>query len=118
MPQVPGVRPFDEGDLADQFRGDPAALLHFLCSQRLGPPRRLLLGQVFKRAVDNSQLLESREDFVPSSQHEAILHLRDKDELFVFVNAYEQCIEPMGTGNVTANDEILAAVRAELDPGT
>ena len=31
MPQVPGVRAFDESDLADQLRLDPAALVHFLC---------------------------------------------------------------------------------------
>ena len=31
MPQVPGIRPFDECDLADQLRFDPAALVHFLC---------------------------------------------------------------------------------------
>jgi hypothetical protein len=30
MPQVPGIRPFDECDLIDQFRFDPAALIHFL----------------------------------------------------------------------------------------
>jgi hypothetical protein len=28
MPQVPGARPFDEGDLANQLRFDPAALVH------------------------------------------------------------------------------------------
>ena len=31
MPQVSGVRPFNECDLADQLRFDPAALFHFLC---------------------------------------------------------------------------------------
>ena len=62
MSQVSGIRPFDKRDLADQLRGDPAALRHFLCSQRLAPPRGFLLGQVFERAPDNSQLSESRED--------------------------------------------------------
>jgi hypothetical protein len=31
MPQMPGIGPFDVGDLANQLRFDPAALLHFLC---------------------------------------------------------------------------------------
>jgi hypothetical protein len=31
MPQVPGVRPLDEGDLADELWFDPSAFLHFLC---------------------------------------------------------------------------------------
>jgi hypothetical protein len=31
MPQVPGIRPFEKCDLADQLRCDPATLLHFLC---------------------------------------------------------------------------------------
>ena len=31
MPQVPGIRPFNKSDLADQLRLDPAALVHFLC---------------------------------------------------------------------------------------
>jgi hypothetical protein len=30
MTQVPGVRPFDEGDLADELRFDSPALIHFL----------------------------------------------------------------------------------------
>jgi hypothetical protein len=29
--QVPGVRPFDESDLAEQLWFDPTAFLHFLC---------------------------------------------------------------------------------------
>jgi hypothetical protein len=36
MPQVPsGIRPFDESDLADQLRFDPAALVHLFRSYRL-----------------------------------------------------------------------------------
>jgi hypothetical protein len=31
MPQVPGIRPFDESDLAYQLRFDPSALIHFFC---------------------------------------------------------------------------------------
>ena len=65
-----------------------------------------------------SQPFESWEDLVPNSRHKPVLHLRDKDEFFVFVNAHEQCIEPAGAGNVTANDELLLSVRAVLDPGT
>ena len=57
-------------------------------------------------------------NFVSKSRHEAVFHLRDKDELLVFVNTYEQRIEPVSTGNVTANDELLLSVRAVLDPGT
>jgi hypothetical protein len=67
--------------------------------------------------VRSSQRLKSWEKFVPNSQHKAILHLRDEDELFVFVTADEQCVEPVSTRNATANDEILAAIRAVLDPG-
>ena len=53
MPQVSGISPFEECHLADQLRFDPVALLHFLCSQRLAPPRGPFLGQVFERATDN-----------------------------------------------------------------
>jgi hypothetical protein len=67
--------------------------------------------------VDNFELLESRDDFVPNSRHKAILYLRHEDELFVFVNAHEQCIKPMGTRNITADDELLLLVCAVLDPG-
>ena len=50
MPQVPGIRPFDECDLADQFRFDPVAFFHLFRCQRLAPPRCPFLRQVFKRA--------------------------------------------------------------------
>jgi hypothetical protein len=33
MPQVPGISPFEESDLADQFRCDPVAFLHLFRSQ-------------------------------------------------------------------------------------
>ena len=98
MPQVPGIRPFDKCDLADQLRGDPAALLHLFRSQRLAPSRGPFLGQVFKWAVGGSQCLESREDFDPNPPYKTVLHLRDKYELFVFVNAPKQRIKPLGTG--------------------
>ena len=74
MPQVPGVRPFDEGDLADQ------------------------------------------EELIPNSRHKTVLHLRHEDELFIFVNAHEQRIKPVATGNVTTYDEFLLSVYAMLDP--
>jgi hypothetical protein len=59
--------------------------------------------------------LESREDFVSISRHEAVLYLRHEDELFVFVNAHEQGIETERTGNATANDELLLSIRAVVD---
>jgi len=51
--------------------------------------------------------LKSWKDLVSNSRHKAILYLRHEYELFVFVNAHEQCIETVSTRNVTANDEIL-----------
>ena len=45
MPQVPGIRPFDEGDLADQLRFDLAALVHFLCGRGLSPSRGFFSGR-------------------------------------------------------------------------
>ena len=78
MPQVSGISPFEECHLTDQLRCDPVAFLHLFRSQRLAPPRGPFLGQVFERAVDNSQLLESREDFVTNPRSKPVLHLRDK----------------------------------------
>jgi hypothetical protein len=47
------------------------------------------------------------EDFIPNSRHEAVLHFRHEDELFVFVNTNEQGIEPARTRDVTADDDFL-----------
>jgi hypothetical protein len=41
----------------------------------------------------------------PEVSAQAVFHLRDKDELLVFVNTYEQRIEPVSTGNATANGD-------------
>ena len=57
-------------------------------------------------------------EIIPDPRHKAVLHLRDKLELLVLINAYERCIEPACSRNVTADDELLLQVRAELDPGT
>jgi hypothetical protein len=76
----------------------------------------LFSGRFLKRAVGGLQCLESREDLDSNPRYKPVLHLRDKDELFVFVNAHEQCIKPVGTGNVTSNDELLLSIRAVLDP--
>ena len=81
------------------------------------PHREALFSVRFSNGQSvSSQFLESWEDFVPITRHKSVLHFRDKDELFVFVNAYEQPIEPVRTGNVTANHELLLPVRAVLDP--
>ena len=66
--------------------------------------------------MENAQLFESRQDFVPNSRHKTVLHFRDKDEFVVLVNADEQRIEPVRTRDITANDEFLLSVRAVLDP--
>jgi hypothetical protein len=66
----------------------------------------------------NIGIVEDLSRTIPNSRHKAVLHFRDKDEFVVFVNAYEQCVKPVGTRNVTTNDEILLSIRAELDPGT
>jgi hypothetical protein len=60
--------------------------------------------------------LRAGKNFVPNTRHKAVLHLRDKDELFGFGNAHEQRIEPVRIGNVTANNELLLSVRTALDP--
>ena len=62
------------------------------------------------------QRLKSREELIPDPWHEAILHLRDEDEFFLLVNTHEQRIEAARSGDVTAYDELLLHVRAELDP--
>jgi hypothetical protein len=64
MPQVPGTRPFDKRDLADQLRGDPAALRHFLCSQRLAPPGGPFLRQIPEVALGSLQRLESGNELI------------------------------------------------------
>jgi hypothetical protein len=46
----------------------------------------------------------------------SVLHLRNQDELVVLVNAHEQRVEFVRSWDVTANDELLFHVRAELDP--
>jgi hypothetical protein len=91
-------------------------LLHFLCSQRLAPSRGSLLRQILEWAPGSLQRLERREDLVSNSRHKAVLPFRHEDELFVFVNSNEQGVEPMRTGDVTANDELLLSVGAVLDP--
>jgi hypothetical protein len=45
--------------------------------------------------------LESRKELIPNSRDEAVLHLRDKDESSVFVNAHEQRIEAACSGDIT-----------------
>ena len=51
-----------------------------------------------------------------ASRDEAVLHLRNEDKLFVFINAHEQRIEHVRPGDVTANDKLLLSVNAVLDP--
>ena len=58
----------------------------------------------------------SREELIPNSRDEAVLHLRNEDKLFVFINAHEQRIEHVRPGDVTANDKLLLSVNAVLDP--
>jgi hypothetical protein len=81
--------------------------------QRFSPPRGSCLGQILEGALGSLQRLKSREDFVPSSLHKPVLHLRDKDEPCVFVNAHEQRIEPERTGRLgpTAMNDAQARLK-------
>ena len=67
-------------------------------------------------ALGSLQRLEHREELIPNSRDEAVLHLRNEDKLFVFINTHEQRIEPVRPGDVTANDKLLFSVNAALDP--
>ena len=60
------------------------------------------------------QRLMSRQELIPNSRHKAVLYLCRENELLVFVATHEQCIEHV-SGNVTAYDEFLLDVRADLD---
>lgn len=71
MLQVPSIGPFDEGDLADQLRFDPATFFHFFCGQRLSPSRGSLLGQISERAMRSSGFLEHWEDLLPNPRDPA-----------------------------------------------
>ena len=117
MPQVAGVRPFNERDLADQL-----GLTYRHCSifpaANDFPHReaffsgRFLNGHWAVWSALRAGKISSR---IPC--HEAVLHLRDEDEFFHLVNAHEQRIEADGPWDVTANDKFLLQVRAKLDPG-
>ena len=62
------------------------------------------------------QRLKGREELIPNSRHKAVLHLCRENEPLVFVDTHEQRIEAARSGDVTAYDELLLQVRAELDP--
>jgi len=62
----------------------------------------------FRRRCNASDArLKSREELIPNSRDEAVLHFRHEDELFVFVNSNEQRVETVRAGDVTADDELL-----------
>jgi hypothetical protein len=90
MPQVAGVGPFDESDLADQSRFDPSTLVHFLCGQGLAPPRGSFLRQILEGTLDGLECLKGRGELISNSQHKAVFHLRNEDEFFLLVDAHEQ----------------------------
>ena len=116
VPQFAAVGPFDERDLANQLRLHPATLLHLLGGERFAPARGFLLGQIGERAVVDDPLFELRENLVANARHESVLHLRHEDQPLLFVNADDQRIEPARARDVAADDELLRAVDAALDP--
>jgi hypothetical protein len=62
-------------------------------------------------ALGSLQRLEHREELIPNSRDDAVLHLRNEDKL---INAHEKRIEPVRPGDVTANDKLLFSVNATV----
>ena len=59
MPEVTGISPLNEFDLADQLRLDPTTFLHLLRSNGLSPSRRSIFRKIGKRALVGFQLAKS-----------------------------------------------------------
>ena len=80
----------------------------FIFSVVSDSPQReaLFSGRFLNGQWTTLSFLRAGEIFVPKSRHKTVFHFRDEDELSVFVNTNEQGIEPMRTGDVTANDEL------------
>ena len=93
-------------------------MVHFLCGKRFAPPQGPFLRQIFEWALDSLQRLKRREELIPDPRNESVLHLRNKDEFFLLVDAHEQRIKAACSGDVTADDKLLLHIRAKLDPGT
>ncbi len=116
MAQVASRSPFYERHLAHQFRFHPPALLHVFNGKRLSPPRGFLFGKVLEWAVWRYEPLEFWENLVALHRREAIFHLCYKDEPGIFIDADQQSLEAMRTGNVAADDKLLLAVDAKFNP--
>jgi hypothetical protein len=116
MAQVASFGPFYECDLTDQLRLHPATLLHLINGKRLSPPRGFLFRKVAEWAIRPYELFELRKNLIPLQTHEAVFHLCDEDKLVVFIDADQQSIEAMRTGDVTADDKLLLGIGAELNP--
>src|SRR5713226_5933488 len=65
-------RPFEEFDLRDELRLEPAAFFHVLGCQAFAPSALTRFGKIPKRGFGDRQTLEIREERPPRSWSEAV----------------------------------------------
>ena len=114
--QVIVFRPFGKLDLRHKLRLEPPAFFHRFRGKSDAAPSVLGLGKVGKRALPGFQCRESSSHFTPGLRHETVSNFSDEQQLSRFVVAHQKSIEVIHSGNIAADDELLAFVNTALDP--
>src|SRR5262245_36782228 len=109
--------PFEELELPDQFRPDPATFPHLFGRKACSPASALRLWQVRERARRRFQRSETAKEVRARAGRESIARARDVQQPVSFVIPEDQRIETPNAGRVSANDKFLAVIDSHLPPG-
>src|ERR1043165_2362212 len=93
VPEVVLAAPFEELELPDELRLQPAAGGHLLFRQPLTPPAARAFGQVDEGAVGDLERLELLEDLLAQRGREAVAGARGVDQAIPVVVADDERVE-------------------------
>src|SRR5262249_7855684 len=104
------VGPFDELDLRDELRLQPATMGHLLLRQTLAEGTGEGFRQVPERAFLDLEPAEPPEDLRTQGWREPASGSCDVDQPIAFVDADDEGVERGRPERVAANDELLAMI--------
>src|SRR5437016_6190384 len=110
-------RPFHEFKLPNQFRTNPAAVLHLFGRQAQTPAPGSLFRQVRKRTFPGCQFTETVVQLLSQYRGKSVAGSTRIKELCAFVISEDNRIEALGADRVAADDKLLPLVDPHLAPG-
>src|SRR5260370_42493291 len=117
MSQPISFGPFQEFDLSDRFWPQPNCLLHFLSVEFLPKSRSSRLRQIYEWTARRHEMFQFRKHLSPGGRDKPVPSSCDIHQVVAVIVADDQRVKAMWPREIAADNKLLSAIHAILDPG-